>query len=115
MPSRYGIRSRQLARSGEVERRGHDLEVDGAVGVGENEQLVAAVVDRILHAFFARGDQPRRRLGIGKIDQPLLGGFVVAAGDHAIAAAGAFMDMGEPAGVLLFIDQHSSACCVPRR
>ena len=87
------------------QRRGDDLEVDGAVGIGENEQLVAAVGDRILHADLARRDQARRRIGIGKIDQPLLGGFVVAAGDHAEAAAGAFMDMGEPAGILLLIDQ----------
>ena len=90
---------------GRGERRGDDLEVDGVVGIGENEQLVAAVGDRILHAVFARRDQARRRVGIGEIDQPLLGGFVVAAGDHAEAAAGAFMDMGEPAGILFLIDQ----------
>ena len=91
---------------GRGERRGDDLEVDGAVGVGEDEQLIAAVGDRILHAFLARGDEPRRRFGIGEIDQPLLGGFVVAAGDHAEAAAGALMQMGEPAGILLLIDQR---------
>ena len=106
MPSRCGIRSRQLARSGERERRGHDLEVDGVIGIGEDEQLVAAVGDRILHAFLARRDQPRRRFGIGQIDQPLLGGFVVAAGDHAKAPAGALMQMGEPAGIRFLIDQH---------
>ena len=76
------------------ERRGDDLEVDGAVGIGEDEQLVAAVGERILHAFLARRDQARRRFGIGEIDQPLLGGFVVAAGDDAEAAAGAFMRYG---------------------
>ena len=91
---------------GRGERRGDDLEVDGAIGIGENEQLVAAVGERILHAFLARRDQARRRVGIGQIDQPLLGGFVVAAGDHAEAAGGALMQMGEPAGILLFIDQR---------
>ena len=30
---------------------------------------------------------------------------MVAAGDHAKASAGAFMDMGEPAGILFLIDQ----------
>ncbi len=55
-----------------VKRRGDDLEVDGAIGIGENEELIAAVRDRILHAFLARCDQPRRRLRIGEIDQPLL-------------------------------------------
>ena len=91
---------------GRGERRGDDLEIDRAVGIGEDEQLVAAVGERILHAALARRDQARRRLGMGKIDQPLLGGFVVAARDHAEAAAGAFVEMGEPAGILLFIDQH---------
>ena len=88
------------------ERRGDDLEVDRAVGIGEDEQFVAAIGERILHAFLARRDQPRRRVGIGEIDQPLLGGLVVAAGDHAEPAAGALMDMGEPAGILLLVDQH---------
>ena len=87
------------------QRRGDDLEVDRAVGIGEDEQFVAAVGDRILHAVLARRDQPRRRLRIGEIDQPLLRSFVVAAGDHAEAAAGAFMQMGEPAGILLLVNQ----------
>ena len=106
MPSRYGIRSRQFFALGRGQRRGDHLEVDGVVGVGEDEELVAAVGDRILHAFLARRDEARRRFGIGQIDQALLGGFVVAAGDHAEAAAGALMQMGEPAGILFFINQN---------
>jgi hypothetical protein len=82
MPGRYGIKSRQFARSGEA---------SGAV--------------TILHAVLARRDQARRCLGVGEVDQPLLRGLVIATGDHAEAAAGAFMQMGEPAGVLLLIDQ----------
>src|SRR5262245_66460669 len=31
---------------------------------------------------------------------------MVAAGDHAEAAGGAFMQMGEPAGILLFINKR---------
>ena len=91
---------------GRGQRRGDDLEVDGAIGIGENEQLVAAVGERILHALFARRDEARRRIGIGQIDQPLLRGLMVAAGDDAEAAAGAFMQMGEPAGILLFINER---------
>ena len=91
---------------GRSERRGDDLEVDGVVGIGEDEELVAAIGERILHALLARCDETRRRFGVGEIDQPLLGGFVVAAGDHAEAAAGALMQMGEPAGILLLIDQR---------
>ena len=106
MPSRCGIRSRQLARSGEASGAVNDLEVDGAVGIGEDEQFIAAVGERILHAFLARRDQPRRRIGIGEVDQPLLRGFMVAAGDHAEAAGRALMQMGEPAGILFLIDQR---------
>ena len=91
---------------GRGERRGHDLEVDRVVGVGEDEQFVAAVGERILHAFLARRDQPRRRLGVGEIDQPLFRGLVVAAGDHAEAAGRTLMQMGEPAGILFLIDQR---------
>src|SRR6266403_1525093 len=87
-------------------RRGDDLEVDDTIGVGENEQLAAAIGNRILHADFAGRDQARWRVGIGEVDQPLLGGFMVAAGNHAKSAGRAFMDMGEPAGIALFINQN---------
>ncbi len=87
------------------QRCGDDLEVDRAAGIGEDEQFVAAIGDRILHAGLAPGDQARRCIGIGKVDHPLLGCFVIAAGDHAKAPAGAFMDVREPAGILLLIDQ----------
>src|SRR6266446_3911625 len=87
-------------------RRGDDLEVDGIVGVGENEQRAAAIGERILHAGFAGRDQARWSVGIGEVDQPLLGGFMVAAGDYAKSAGRAFMDMGEPAGIALFINQN---------
>src|SRR5207245_3853289 len=59
-----------------------------------------------LHAFLARRDQPRRRFGIGEIDQPLFRGLVVAAGDDAEAAGGTLMQMGKPAGILFLIDQR---------
>ena len=45
-------------------------------------------------------------VGLAEIDQPLLGGFVIAAGDHAEAAAGALMNMREPAGVRFLMHQH---------
>ncbi len=66
---------------------GDDLEVDGLVGIGEDEQFLAAIGDRILHALFAARDKARRRVGIGKIDQALLRRLVVASGDHAETAA----------------------------
>ena len=91
---------------GRGERRGDDLEVDRVIRIGENEQLVAAVGERILHAFLARRDQARRRVGVGEIDQPLLRGLVIAAGDDAEAAGRALMQMGEPAEILFLINQR---------
>ena len=91
---------------GRSQRRGGNLEVDRAIGIGENEQLIAAIGDRILHAILARRDQAWWRVDIAEIDKLLLGSFMVAAGDHAIAAAGAFVDMGEPTRILLLIDQN---------
>ena len=90
---------------GRGERRGNDLEVDRVIGVGEDEQFVAAVGQRILQAFLPRGDEARRHVRTFEIDQPLLGRLVVAAGDHAKPSAGALMQMREPAGVLLLINQ----------
>src|SRR5215470_9453560 len=42
---------------------------------------------------------------MGEVDQPLLRSLVIAAGNYAKAAAGAFVQMGEPAGILLLIDE----------
>src|SRR4051795_11237420 len=88
-----------------MQRGRDDLEIDRAVRVGEDKELIAAVGDRVLHAVFPSRDQPRGAVGIGEVDQPLLGGFVVAAGNYAVTSAGAFMKMGEPAEILLLIDQ----------
>ena len=88
------------------QRCGDDLEVDGVVGIGENEQLVATVGDRILHAFLTRRDESRRRFGVFDVDQPLFRCLVIAAGDDAEAAGRALMQMGEPAGILFLIDQR---------
>ena len=45
------------------ERRGDDLEIDGAAFVGEDEELFAAVGHAVAHALLARRDQPWRRVG----------------------------------------------------
>jgi len=62
--------------------RGDDLEVDGAVGIGENEQLVAAVGDRILHALLARGEPAGAANRDRRIDSAAARRFVIATGDH---------------------------------
>ena len=77
-------------------------------GIGENEQIIAAVIDRVLDAGLAGCDQARARRPrrIGKIDQMLLGCLVVAAGDDAEAAELALSwIMREPTGVLFLIDK----------
>ena len=90
---------------GRGKRRRGDAEVDRAAFVGQDEEFVAAIVDAVAHAFFARRDQARRRLRIGEVEQPLLRRVMVAAADHAEAAAGTLADRGEPAAVLLLVDQ----------
>ncbi len=43
---------------------------------------------------------------MGQVDQPLLRGLVIATGDDAEAAGRAFMQMGEPAGILFLVYQR---------
>src|SRR5260370_40116331 len=88
------------------ERCDVDAKVDRAAGVGADEQLLAAIVDAVAHTGLARRDQAWHRRGLRAVDQPLLRRLLVAAGDDAEAAAGALLDGGEPAGVLLLVDQH---------
>jgi hypothetical protein len=71
--------------------------VDRAVGIGEDEQLLAAIGDAVAHARLARRDQARCCVRHREIDQPLLRRVVIAAGDDAEAAARAFLDVDEPA------------------
>src|ERR1700704_1054711 len=103
MPWRCGIKSRQLARSGDS---------SGAVTILKSMAPSALVrMNNSLPRSATEYCTPVRRAatrrgGVGEIDQPLLGGFVVAAGDHAKTAAGTFMDMGEPAGILFLVNQN---------
>ncbi len=94
MPSRCGIRSRQLARSGEA---------SGAVTILKSMAPSALVrmnssSPRSATEYCTPSSRAATRRGgasgVGEVDQPLLGGLVVAAGDHAEAAAGALMHDG---------------------
>jgi len=89
-----------------IEWRGHDLEVDGLIGIGENEQLVAAIGQRILHAIFALRDQARRRIGVFEIRAAFAPRFRGRRRRSRKTPAGTFMDMDEPAGVFFLVDQH---------
>jgi len=91
---------------GRVQRRGDDLEVDGVVGIGQDEQLIAVIRDGILHAVFALRNKTRLGVRRAQIDQALFGRLMVAARDHAEASAGAFVDVREPAGILFLVNQR---------
>ena len=93
-----------VAAVGRRQRRHGDAEVDGAALVGQDEELVAAVVDAVAHAGLARRHQARHGVGVGEVDQPALGGLLVAGGDDAEAARRAFLD-----------DARTSRCPAPRR
>ena len=59
-----------------------DLPVDGAVGVGQEDQAIAEVRHHILLSLLALGDRLRRPGRIGEIDQLDVGGREVAGLDH---------------------------------
>ena len=86
-----------------------DPEVDGAALVGMDEELIAAIVDAVAHAGLARRHQARHGMGVAEIDQPALGGLLVARGDDTEAARGAFLGAHEPAVVGLRVDQDVGA------
>src|ERR1700680_3816072 len=79
MPSRYGIKSRQLARSGEA---------SGAV-ITLKSMAPSALV----------------RMNISS-PRSLTEYCTPSSRDHAEPAAGTFMQMGEPAGIGFFVNQH---------
>src|SRR6266566_5080180 len=98
MPARCGTRSRQLARSGDA---------SGAVTILKS--MASSALVRMNSSSPRSASEyctPLWRIGISEIDQALFGGFVVAAGDHAVAAGSRLMDMGEPAGIVLLVHQN---------
>src|SRR5262249_7532868 len=87
------------------ERRLRDAVVDRIAFVGEDVEFIAAVQDAVAHPGLARRHHARHGIGQREVDQPALGGLVIAGGDDAEAAARAFLRAREPAGVLLLIDE----------
>ena len=94
-----------MAAVGRRQRRRGDAEVDRIALVGEDEELVAAIEDGVADAGLARRHEAGRRVRLRKVDQPALGGFLVAGGDDGEAAARALLDAREPAAVLFLVDQ----------
>ncbi len=88
---------------------GHDLEVDGVVGIGDDDEVVVPVVDAILHAFATRFDADRCRRRIGRRHQPGLRGFVVAQCNLDKGIRAHHADVQEIAAVGFFINQDVRA------
>ena len=59
------------------DRRGHDLEVLGAVGIGQDEEDVAAFLKIVLQAGLARRDELRLGSGSSAGEEPVFRGLVV--------------------------------------
>src|SRR5262245_761803 len=93
-----------LAALGPRKRRDSDAPVDG-IRVGQDEERLVAVEDAVADAGLPRRHQTRRGIRQREVDQPAFGGFLVAGGDEAEPAAGAFLDASEPAGILLLVDE----------
>src|SRR3546814_3951506 len=92
-----------------VERRLDDLEVDGAIGVGENKEAPVVVADVVLDAALPRRDQARRAFRRVGLDHPHLRGGVVVRGDDDVAVALGLAEVDEEAGIgLLRSEEHTS-------
>ena len=91
--------------AGRGDGRFHDLEVLGAVGIGQDEEDVAALRHVVFDAPVALRDQLRRRQRFARRDEPDLGRLVVVDIDEDEVVEPAAADAHEESGVGLFIDQ----------
>ena len=87
-----------------VERRGDDLEVLGAVRVGADEQPVAAMLHPVDQQRRARLHEAQGGVRRPSVEQPDLGGLVVAHGHVEEGAGLRLADMDEVAGIGLRVD-----------
>ena len=102
--------------SGRASGVGDDLEVLGAVGVGQDHEVGRrGARPRSARSGRAAATSTRRRGRVGAVDQPDLGGLVVADRDGQEAARRGHVDVDEPAGRRLLVDSSSSSAGVPSR
>jgi len=83
--------------------RGDDLEVFGAVGVGEDVEGAVALLD-VVFAVGEAGRDQARGAAVLRVDDPELGRLVVVRVDDDVAAAQGFVDADEEAGIGLLVD-----------
>ncbi len=86
-------------------RRLHDLEVLGAVGIGQDVEDVAALGHRIFQPRLARGDDNGRRREVFGGEQAVFARLVVVDIDIDEVVDQRAADGHEEAGILLLIDQ----------
>ena len=100
---RHQVRPVLAARIGN--RRRDDLEVLGAVGVGQDEEDVAAFLDVVFETGLARRDHFRLGVGIIGRHDPVFRRFVVVDGNEDPFVRTAAADTHEEARVGLLVDQ----------
>src|SRR5690606_22356970 len=86
-------------------QRGHDLEILGAVGVGQNEEDVATLLQIVLKAGFTRRDDLGVAKGIVGTQQAVLRGFMVADADRDPSVRARARGAHEETGIGLGIDK----------
>jgi hypothetical protein len=90
--------------SGARQRRAHDLEIFGSIGVGPDKKPVAAMFDVIAQTRRARLDEAGCCVAIGKIEQMTFGRIVIVDAYDGEARRLAAPDMNEQARIVLLED-----------
>jgi hypothetical protein len=88
---------------GSRDRRRHDLEVLGAVGVGEDVEGAVAFLD-VVFAVGEAGRDQARGAALPRVDDAELAGLVVVRVDNDVAAGERFIDADEEARIGLLVD-----------
>src|SRR5699024_8637747 len=90
----------------------HELEITRAVRVGEDDEVVAVVLQRVLFVLLAPGDQRGRLPWPGCIDVAHFAGRVImrADEDEALALGGADGDEKARIGFLVYQLRRSLRC-----
>ena len=92
--------------SGRLGGRGDDLEILGAVSVGENDELIVPVADVVAQAMLTRSDQHGRSVGMRGVDQPDFVGLPAPGGDRHETMAAQGIERDRERLILLLVDQH---------
>ena len=101
-----GHRVAPVLAGGGIEGAGDDLEVHRAVGIRQNDEIRAPVLDRVDQPLLAGRDAAERALVVGAIEEMDLRRLVVACCDGQVAARLGAADMHEEARIGLLVDDR---------